>query len=126
MAAKNEALRGEIVSLKAKVEALNYENMLLKNRETERIAKAIAQQPEATPAQPVEPLEPLEPGSAILGPPKQAGGAWFVNLASHSSRATANDHAAALREVLQPLNISVASAKVNGKNYFRVKAAGFV
>ena len=119
LTAENEALRGEIVSLKAKAEALNYENELLKNRDTERADNAITQRPEVTPAQ------PLEHGSPILVPPRQAGGPWFVNLASHTSRATANDRAAALREVLRPLNISVASAEVNGRNYFRIKAAGF-
>ena len=119
LAAENEALRGEIVSLKAKAEALNYENELLKNRETERADNAITQEPEVTPTQPVE------PGSPIRVPPRQAGGPWFVNLASHTSRATANDRAAVLREVLRPLNISVGSAEVNGRNYFRIKAAGF-
>ena len=57
--------------------------------------------------------------------PRQAGGPWFVNLESHTSRATANDRAAALRDTLRPLNISVASARVNGRDYYRVRAAGF-
>ena len=110
LAADNEALRSEIASLKAQTEALTEENELLKNREAERAAKAIAQRQEAAP---------------ILEPPRQAGGPWFVNLESHTSRATANDRAAALRDTLRPLNISVASARVNGRDYYRVRAAGF-
>ena len=119
LAADNEALRSEIASLKEQTEALNDENKLLKNREAERAAKAIAQRQEAAPTQPVKPASP------ILEPPRQAGGPWFVNLESHTSRATANDRAAALRDTLRPLNISVASAKVNGRDYYRVRAAGF-
>ena len=119
LAADNEALRSEIASLKEQTEALTDENKLLKNREAERAAKAIAQRQEAAPNQPVKPASP------ILQPPRQAGGPWFVNLESHTSRATANDRAAALRDTLRPLNISVASAKVNGRDYYRVRAAGF-
>ena len=119
LAADNEALRSEIASLKTQMEALTDENELLKNREVERAAKAIAQRQEAAPSQPVKPASP------ILEPPRQAGGPWFVNLASHTSRATANDRAAALRNILRPLNISVASARVNGRDYYRVRAAGF-
>jgi cell division protein FtsN len=117
--ADNEALRSEIASLTAQAEALTDENELLKNREAERAAEAIAQQQEAAPTQPIKPASP------ILEPPRQAGGPWFVNLESHTSRATANDRAAALRIALRPLNISVASARVNGRDYYRVRAAGF-
>ena len=119
LAADNEALRGEIASLKAQTEALTDENDLLKNREAERAAKAITQQ------QVVASTQPVKPASPILEPPRQAGGPWFVNLESHTSRATANDRAAALRDTLRPLNISVASARVNGRDYYRVRAAGF-
>lgn len=119
LAADNEALRSEIASLRAKTEALTDENELLKNREAERTAKAIAQRQEAASTQPVKPASP------ILEPPRQAGGPWFVNLASHTSRATANERAAVLRDTLRPLNISVASARVNGRDYYRVRAAGF-
>jgi hypothetical protein len=117
--ADNEALRSEIASLTARAEALTDENELLKNREAERAAEAIAQQQEAASTQPIKPASP------ILEPPRQAGGPWFVNLESHTSRATANDRAAALRNTLRPLNISVASARVNGRDYYRVRAAGF-
>lgn len=119
LAADNEALRSEIASLRAQTEALTDENELLKNREAERTAKAIAQRQEAASTQPVKPASP------ILEPPRQAGGPWFVNLASHTSRATANERAAVLRDTLRPLNISVASARVNGRDYYRVRAAGF-
>ncbi|MED5540117.1 MAG: SPOR domain-containing protein [Pseudomonadota bacterium] len=119
LAADNEALRSEIASLKTQTEALTDENELLKNREAERAAKAIAQRQEAAPSQPVKPASP------ILEPPRQAGGPWFVNLESYPSRATANDRAAALRNILRPLNISVASARINGRDYYRVRAAGF-
>ena len=119
LAADNESLRREMASLKAQTEALADENELLKNREAERAAKAIAQRQEAAPT------KPMKPASPILEPPRQAGGPWFVNLESHTSRATANDRAAALRDTLRPLNISVASAKVNGRDYYRVRAAGF-
>ena len=119
LAADNEALRSEIASLKAQTDALKDENELLKNREAERAAKAIAQRQETTTT------KPMKPASPILEPPRQAGGPWFVNLESHTSRATANDRAAALRNTLRPLNISVASAKVNGRDYYRVRAAGF-
>ena len=119
LAADNEALRSEIASLKAQTDALKDENELLKNREAERAAKAIAQRQETTTT------KPMKPASPILEPPRQAGGPWFVNLESHTSRATANDRAAALRNTLRPLNISVASARVNGRDYYRVRAAGF-
>lgn len=117
--ADNEALRSEIASLTAQAEALTDENELLKNREAERAAEAIAQQQEAAS------IQPIKPASPILEPPRQAGGPWFVNLESHTSRATANDRAAVLRNTLRPLNISVASARVNGRDYYRVRAAGF-
>ena len=119
LAADNEALRSEIASLKAQTDALKDENELLKNREAERAANAIAQRQETTTTKPIKPASP------ILEPPRQAGGPWFVNLESHTSRATANERAAALRNTLRPLNISVASARVNGRDYYRVRAAGF-
>ena len=119
LAADNEALRSEIASLKTQTEVLTDENELLKNREAERAAKAIAQRQEAAPSQPVKPASP------ILEPPRQAGGPWFVNLESYTSRAKANGRAAALRNILRPLNISVASARINGRDYYRVRAAGF-
>ena len=119
LAADNEALRSEIASLKAQTDALKDENELLKNREAERAANAIAQRQETTTT------KPMKPASPILEPPRQAGGPWFVNLESHTSRATANERAAALRNTLRPLNISVASAIVNGRDYYRVRAAGF-
>ena len=119
LAADNEALRSEIASLKAQTDALKDENELLKNREAERAANAIAQRQETTIT------KPMKPASPILEPPRQAGGPWFVNLESHTSRATANERAAALRNTLRPLNISVASARVNGRDYYRVRAAGF-
>jgi hypothetical protein len=119
LAADNEALRSEIASLKAQTDALKDENELLKNRDAERAAKAIAKRQETTTT------KPMKPASPILEPPRQAGGPWFVNLESHTSRATANERAAALRNTLRPLNISVASARVNGRDYYRVRAAGF-
>ena len=119
LAADNEALRSEIASLKAQTQALTDENELLKNREAERAAKAIAQRQAATTTKPTKPASPTSE------PPRQAGGPWFVNLESHTSRATANDRASALRDILRPLNISVASARVNGRDYYRVRAAGF-
>jgi len=119
LTADNEALRSEIASLKAQADALKDENELLKNREAERAANAIVQRQETTIT------KPMKPASPILEPPRQAGGPWFVNLESHTSRATANERAAALRNTLRPLNISVASAIVNGRDYYRVRAAGF-
>ena len=119
LAADNQALRNEVASLKAQTAALTDENELLKNREAERAAEAIAQGKEPTSSQPEKPASPTQK------PPRQAGGPWFVNLESHTTRARANERAAALRDVLRPLNISVASAQVNGRDYFRVQVAGF-
>ena len=115
----NEALRGEIAALRARADALFDENELLKDREAERAAEAIAERQKATTPQSVKPASPA------FEPPRQTGGPWFVNLESHTSRATANERAAILRDVLRPLNISVASARVNGREYYRVRAAGF-
>jgi cell division septation protein DedD len=115
-AADNEKLRSENTFLTAQVQALIAENERLKNRDAEHTVKAIAQRQGTTPAKPASPL---------LEPPRQTGGPWFVNLESHTSRATANERAAILRDVLRPLNISVASARVNGREYYRVRAAGF-
>ena len=85
LAADNEALRDEIASLKAAAVALTDENELLKNREAERAAKAIAQRQESTTP------KPAKSSPTAMEPPRQAGGPWFVNLESHTSRATAND-----------------------------------
>ena len=119
LASDNEALRGEIAALRARADALFDENELLKDREAERAAEAIAERQKATTPQSVKPASPA------FEPPRQTGGPWFVNLESHTSRATANERAAILRDVLRPLNISVASARVNGREYFRVRATGF-
>lgn len=119
LASDNEALRGEIAALRARADALFDENELLKDREAERAAEAIAERQKATTPQSVKPASPA------FEPPRQTGGPWFVNLESHTSRATANERAAILRDVLRPLNISVASARVNGREYYRVRAAGF-
>ena len=115
-AADNEKLRSENTFLTAQVQALIAENERLKNRDAEHTVKAIAQRQGTTPAKPASPL---------LEPPRQTGGPWFVNLESHTSRTTANERAAVFRDLLRPLNISVASARVNARDYFRVRAAGF-
>ena len=58
-------------------------------------------------------------------PPSQTGGIWFVNLESHKSQAVANERLASLRAKIRNINLSIASANVNGQTYYRVRAAGY-
>ena len=58
-------------------------------------------------------------------PPSQTGGIWFVNLESHKSQAVANERLASLRTKIRGINLSIASANVNGQTYYRVRAAGY-
>lgn len=60
-----------------------------------------------------------------MAPPSQTGGIWFVNLESHKSQAVANERLGLLRTKISNINLSVASANVNGQSYYRVRAAGY-
>lgn len=70
-------------------------------------------------------LSPRISVSSSTKPPRQTGGAWGVNLESHTSRFTANERAASLENKLHPLSVSILNAEVDGKDYYRVRVAGF-
>ena len=70
-------------------------------------------------------LSPRKSVSSSTKPPRQTGGAWGVNLESHTSRFTANERAASLENKLHPLSVSIINAEVDGKDYYRVRVAGF-
>ena len=127
--ADNETLQRQIARLQEQNNQLAYENEALKNREAERAQRAI----ESSSKKVTEAREPMpatvsgeQPNSATATPPpNQTGGLWFVNLESHKSRSFAEERLSSLREKVSSANLSVASAKVNGQTYYRVRAAGY-
>ena len=125
LVADNEALQQQIVALQQQNNQLSDENEALKNREAERAQRAISASTKtesATPAASPSPQMEVETTSA---PPSQTGGIWFVNLESHKSQAVANERLASLRTEIRNINLSIASANVNGQTYYRVRAAGY-
>ena len=125
LVADNEALQQQISALQQQNNQLSDENEALKNREAERAQRAISASTKtesATPAASPSPQMEVETTSA---PPSQTGGIWFVNLESHKSQAVANERLASLRTEIRNINLSIASANVNGQTYYRVRAAGY-
>lgn len=109
------ALTTQNRNLQEQYNALVRENEALKERDAQRAADAIEKTQSSK--------APEKPAAATA--PPQSGGRWFVNLESHTSRAVAADRAALLRGQLKPVNVSVAEADVGGRQYFRIRAAGF-
>ena len=117
LTAKNETLRSQISLLETSLKSVSNENASLKKNQDER---------QEDPTSIIETSKvPASSETSLISPPSQAGGVWFVNLESHTSSVIAEDRAAELRVRLEPLNISVASAVVRNRQYFRVRAAGF-
>ena len=117
LTAKNESLRSQISLLETSLKSVSNENASLKKNQDER---------QEDPTSIIKTSKvPASSERSLISPPSQAGGVWFVNLESHTSSVIAEDRAAELRVRLEPLNISVASAVVRNRQYFRVRAAGF-
>lgn len=132
--ADNEALLEQISALQQQNNQLSDENEALKNREAERAQRAITasttadsetRAPAADASQPGVSPSPQIDKETATAPPSQTGGVWFVNLESHKSQAVANERLASLRTKLGNINVSIASATVNGQTYYRVRAAGY-
>ena len=117
LTAENETLRAQISLLQTSLKSVSNENTSLKKNQGRR---------QEGPTANVEVSKvPASSETSLTSPPSQAGGVWFVNLESHTSSVVAEDRAAELRVQLEPLNISVASAVVRNRQYFRVRAVGF-
>lgn len=117
LTAENETLRSQVSLLETSLKSVSNENTSLKENQGRR-------QEGPTPIIKASKV-PASSETSLISPPSQAGGVWFVNLESHTSSVVAEDRAAELRVQLEPLNISVASAVVRNRQYFRVRAAGF-
>ena len=115
LASDYAALTTQNRNLQEQYNVLVRENESLKEREAQRAADAIEKMQRSK--------APEKPAAATA--PPQSGGRWFVNLESHTSRAVAADRADLLRKQLKPVNVSVAQAEVSGRQYFRIRAAGF-
>ena len=125
LVADNEALQQQISALQQQNNQLSDENEALKNREAERAQLAISASTKTEPAPaPASPSPQMEV-ETTTAPPSQIGGIWFVNLESHKSQAVANERLASLRTKIRDINLSIASANVNGQTYYRVRAAGY-
>ena len=123
--ADNEALQQQISALQQQNNQLSDENEALKNREAERAQRAISASTKKESATPAASPSPQMEAETTSAPPSQTGGIWFVNLESHKSQAVANERLASLRAKIRNINLSIASANVNGQTYYRVRAAGF-
>ena len=115
LASDYAALTTQNRNLQEQYNVLVRENESLKEREAQRAADAIEKMQRSK--------APEKPAAATA--PPQSGGRWFVNLESHTSRAVAADRVDLLRKQLKPVNVSVAQAEVSGRQYFRIRAAGF-
>ena len=125
LVADNEALQQQISALQQQNNQLSEENEALKNREAERAQRAISASTKKESATPAESPSPQMEAETTSAPPSQTGGIWFVNLESHKSQAVANERLASLRAKIRNINLSIASANVNGQTYYRVRAAGY-
>ena len=130
--ADNEALQRQIDALQKENAALTGENEALKKREAERAQRAIEKSTKPQTAKSVSaPISPPSSSAKERGSetttalPNQVGGSWFVNLESHKTRSVADERIALLRKKVRGVNLSIASASVNGQTYYRVRAAGF-
>lgn len=129
-----QALQRKIAELQQKNSELTQKNETLNNRETERAQRSIVEStksqlakniPPAVSDTPAKSSEKEENSQTRAAPPNQVGGVWSVNLESHKARAVAQERIELLRTKAPGTNLSIKSAKVNGQNYYRVRAAGF-
>lgn len=117
LTAQNESLRSQVALLETNLKSISNENTSLKKNQVRQQEGPLANLKVANAA--------ANSGTSLIPPPFQAGGMWFVNLESHTSSVVAQDRATELRARLKPLNISVKSAVVRNRQYFRVRAMGF-
>ena len=110
--ADNEALQQQITALQQQNNQLADENEELKNREVERAQRRVS-------------VATTTDAETTTATPSQMGGPWFINLESYRSPAVANERLSLLRTKVRSINLSIASAKVNGQTYYRVRAAGY-
>ncbi|MDA9920301.1 SPOR domain-containing protein [bacterium] len=117
LTAQNASLRSQVILLETNLKSISNENTSLKETQVRQQEGPVANIKVAK--------APANSGTSLIPPPSQAGGMWFVNLESHTSSIVAQDRATELRAQLKPLNISVKSAVVRSRQYFRVRAMGF-
>ena len=126
--AEAQALRDENQALKAEVSVLEeqYAQAMQELAEAEEAAaKSVASSSVGSARSSVD--SPRNPRTASRSGtvPSQGSGIWFVNVESHTESAVANQRMREIDSAIASLKFETASARVNGRIYHRVRAAGF-
>ena len=119
--AEAQALRDENQALKAEVSVLEeqYAQAMQELAEAkESAAQSVASSSVRSPS-----IRGEARGSGTL--PMQGSGIWFVNVESHTESALANQRMREINSRVTAIKFETASARVNGRIYHRVRAAGF-
>ena len=119
--AEVQALRDENQALKAEVSVLEeqYAQAMIEVSSTKNQIDALA----------LEAANDVVRGKQSITPqksyPVQSGGPWFVNVESHTDSGLANQRMREIGSRFTSINFETISARVNGRIYHRVRAAGF-
>jgi cell division protein FtsB len=119
--AEAQALRDENQALKAEVSVLEeqYAQAMKEVSDTKNQIDALA----------LKTANDLVQGdrldAAQRSYPVQSGGLWFVNVESHTDSGLANQRMREIDERFTSISFETVSARVNGRIYHRIRAAGF-
>jgi len=119
--AEAQALRDENLALKAEVSVLEeqYAQAMIEVSSTKNQIDALA----------LEAANDVVRGKQSITPqksyPVQSGGPWFVNVESHTDSGLANQRMREIDSRFTSIEFETISARVNGRIYHRVRAAGF-
>lgn len=126
--AEAQALRDENQALKAEVSVLE-EQYAQAMQELVEAKEAAAQSVASSSVRSASPSTNSRNNSGAasrLGAtPIQGSGIWFVNVESHTESALANQRMREIDSAIASIKFETARARVNGRIYHRVRAAGF-
>jgi hypothetical protein len=123
-----QALRDENQALKAEVSVLEeqYAQAMQELAEAkESVAQSMASSRDGSASNSASSTNTNRatiPSSAM---PIQGSGLWFVNVESHTDSALANQRMREIDSRIESIRFETARARVNGRIYHRVRAAGF-
>ena len=117
--AEAQALRDDNAGLRAEISVLEDQyNQAMKELEEAKQAASAATEASRQSSRSAPPAS----GARM---PTQSAGIWFVNVESHTDSALANSRMRDIGSRFQSLTFETARARVNGRIYHRVRAAGF-
>ena len=125
--AEAEALRDENQALKAEVSVLEeqYAQAMQELSQAKEAAQSAASSSVRATSTSIDSPSNSRAASGSGATPIQGSGIWFVNVESHTESALANQRMREIDSRFASISFETVRARVNGRIYHRVRAAGF-